>query len=110
MLAPTHKGEAGVAMINNMLQSSLNPPQGQPEIKYGNRIYRVGDKVILLNNNYASGYFNGDIGIIKGITSDGLDIDIFGKELHLAKSEMEDLNLAYCMTIHKSQGSGATRS
>lgn len=105
VLAPTHKGEAGVGMINNMLQSSLNPPRGQPEIKYGNRIYRVGDKVILLNNNYASGYFNGDIGIIKDITNDGLDIDIFGKELHLAKSEMEDLNLAYCMTIHKSQGS-----
>lgn len=105
VLAPTHKGDAGVGMINTMLQDVLNPPNGQPEMKYGSRIYRVGDKVILLNNNYSVGYFNGDIGTVKDITSEGIEIEILDKTLKLTKSEMEDLNLAYCMSIHKSQGS-----
>lgn len=105
VLAPTHKGEAGVAMINSTLQQILNPPAGQPEVKYGSRVYRVGDKVILLNNNYAVGYFNGDIGIIVDASTEGVDVDICGKILHLSKTEMEDLNLAYAISIHKSQGS-----
>lgn len=105
VLAPTHKGDAGVATLNNMLQSLLNPPEGQAEIKYGNRIYRVGDKVILLNNNYATGYYNGDIGTVKDVVDNGIEIQLADKVLHLAKHEMEDLNLAYCMTVHKSQGS-----
>lgn len=105
VLAPTHKGDAGVAILNNMLQNLLNPPEGQAEIKYGNRVYRVGDKVILLNNNYATGYYNGDIGIVKDIVDNGIEIQLADKVLHLARHEMEDLNLAYCMTVHKSQGS-----
>ena len=105
VLAPTHKGDAGVGTINQMLQDVLNPSNGQPEIKYGSRVYRVGDKVILLNNNYAAGYFNGDIGIIKDVTNDGVEIEILDKILTITRNEMEDLNLAYCMSIHKSQGS-----
>ena len=105
VLAPTHKGDAGVASINAALQKILNPPNGQPEMKYGNRVYRVGDKVILLNNNYSVGYYNGDIGVITNISSDGVDVDILGKHILLTRKEMEDLNHAFAMTIHKAQGS-----
>lgn len=106
ILAPTHKGDVGVAYINQLLQERLNPPSpNKPEMAFGNRIYRVGDKIIMLNNNYSTGYFNGDIGTVQAITAEGVVVKILDKELTLTRTEMEDMNLAYCISIHKSQGS-----
>lgn len=105
ILCPAHKGDVGVAKLNALLQEMLNPPSKTPEYRYGSRTYRVRDKVIMLNNNYDAGYFNGDIGVVTLVTPVGIRVRIGEKELDLTRSEMEDVNLAYAMSIHKSQGS-----
>lgn len=105
VLAPTHKGDAGVAGLNNILQKLLNPSKGEKELKYGGRTYRKGDKIITLNNNYSMGYFNGDLGIVKEVRDAEMTIEIGDKEIVIDRELMEDVNLAYVMTIHKSQGS-----
>lgn len=106
VLCPTHRGEAGVTALNTKLQALLNPKSAdKKEVRYGNKIFREHDKVILLNNNYKYGYFNGDIGVIKEVNDDGLVLNVLDKEIVITKSHLDDVGLAYCMTIHKSQGS-----
>ena len=106
VLAPTHKGEAGVQSLNESLQGILNPKvDGSPEIKYGKRIFRIGDKVLLNTNNYEKGYYNGDLGIVKSIVGSTMIIDVLGKDIHITEELFQDVNLADAMTIHKSQGS-----
>lgn len=83
------------------------------EKTYGDITYHVGDKVILLHNNYEAGYFNGDTGIVSNIYGDGLSIlldDVYDentgikKEVDLANGDLKDVTLSYAITIHKSQG------
>lgn len=109
VLTPTHKGDAGVKNLNKILQDMLNPqdPEGKKaEKRYGGSIFREGDKVVLLNNNYAIGYHNGDIGIITSIADDVVSVDVIGgEEIELSGDGLDDLALAYAMTVHKSQGS-----
>ena len=106
VLLPTHKGDAGVAAINAELQSILNPQQsGKPEIRYGKKVFRLGDKVVLLSNNYEVGYYNGDLGIITKVNKESLTIRIGNEEFELDRTLFDDVNHAYAMTIHKSQGS-----
>lgn len=109
VLTPTHKGDAGVKNLNKILQEMLNPqdPEGKKaEKRYGGSVFREGDKVVLLNNNYAVGYHNGDIGIINGVDANSVSIDIIGgTEITLSGDGLDDLALAYAMTVHKSQGS-----
>ena len=106
VLCPSHKGEVGVSALNNLLQEYLNPASpSKKEIKYGSKKYREGDKIILLNNNYSAGYYNGDIGLIARINENIITINIQGQLINIGRNEMEDLSLAYAMSIHKSQGS-----
>ena len=83
------------------------------EKTYGDITYHIGDRVILLHNNYEAGYFNGDTGVISNIYSDGLSIlldDVYDehtgvkKEVDFENGDLKDVTLSYAITIHKSQG------
>ena len=105
VLAPMHKGVAGVANFNTQLQAALNPrAQG---LRTPGGEYRPGDKVIQLRNNYDKNLFNGDIGSV--ISTDGvagtLTADFDGEKHTFDRGEFNDLALAYTISIHKSQGS-----
>jgi len=121
VLAPMHKGVAGVANFNVQLQAALN--EANPSMASGrhrfasskpsgslrtvNGEFRAGDKVIQLRNNYDKALFNGDIGAVTGIdAAKGAVTATFDGDSHVfSRGELGDLALAYCITIHKSQGS-----
>jgi len=105
VLAPMHKGVAGVANLNAQLQAALNPAHQSLKTVSGD--YRPGDKVIQLRNNYDKDLFNGDIGQVLAI--DGVKgtftADFDGAKHTFERGEFGDLGLAYAISIHKSQGS-----
>ncbi len=110
ILAPMYKGQIGIDKINNHLQSCLNPNNGDKiELRYYNKLFRVGDKVIQLINRPEKNIMNGDIGYIKEIfTSEDktkLIVDFDNNEVEYDENNLDDLQLAYCISIHKSQGS-----
>lgn len=105
ILSPSHKNDGGVADINNRLQKELNPGI-VPELIYGrNRKFKLHDKIIMIKNNPEKGYYNGDVGYITEIVEEEMTVKIQDTEIRLSKSNLDDVKLAYAMTIHKSQGS-----
>ena len=105
VLAPMHKGVAGVSNLNLQLQAALNPRHAGLRTAAGE--FRPGDKLIQLRNNYDMGVFNGDIGAIVSIDPEAgsLVADFDGERHQFARGDLADVALAYCISIHKSQGS-----
>jgi exodeoxyribonuclease V alpha subunit len=105
VLVPMHKGLVGTYHLNQRLQESLNP--GTSMIQSQGQHFRIGDKVMHLNNNYSKDVFNGDSGVICDIdTRHGIvSVDYDGRIVDYQTGELEEIALAYAITIHKSQGS-----
>ena len=102
VLVPMYRGETGANNLNRVLQDRLNP-KGQEMTRGGIR-FRVGDKVMQVRNNYDRDVFNGDIGRVHGIEDDILRVRFQDRVLAYEFSELDELVLAYAMSVHKSQG------
>ena len=107
VLAPMHRGELGTAALNKALQERLNPAGTSPELVRGERVYRRGDKVMQLKNDYDKNVFNGDIGLVLSIDpQEGvMRVDFDGRIASYERAELDQLQHAYAVSIHKSQGS-----
>ena len=105
VLTPMHKGEVGTGTLNQLLQERLNPKRG-PELKRGYATFRPGDRVLQLRNNYDKDVFNGDLGWVQDVDPEegALSVDFDGNLVAFDSTELEDLTLAYAVSVHKSQG------
>jgi exodeoxyribonuclease V alpha subunit len=103
VLTPMHKGELGTESLNTALQEALNP-DGEEVLRKGKRL-RLGDRVLQTKNNYDKEVFNGDVGRIVSVASNALIVDMGGRRVNYTGDEIDDVVLAYAISIHKSQGS-----
>jgi exodeoxyribonuclease V alpha subunit len=105
VLTPMHKGEVGTIALNTLLQERLNP-WGR-ELVRGQRAYRIGDRILQLRNNYDKEVFNGDLGRILDFDTkdETLKAEFDGREVEYGFDELDEIGLAYAISVHKSQGS-----
>ena len=112
VLTPMHRGPAGAGNLNTLLQQALTPQRDQtPEKWYGGRVFRIGDKVTQLRNNYdkgKAGIFNGTVGVVTGLSLQEQTLTMLTDEdeqVDYDFAELDELAHAYAVTVHRSQGS-----
>ncbi|WUG91065.1 ATP-dependent RecD-like DNA helicase [Streptomyces sp. NBC_00454] len=112
VLAPMHRGPAGAGNLNGLLQQAITPARPNlPEKRFGGRVFRVGDKVTQIRNNYekgANGVFNGTVGVVTALDLDEQRLTVRtdeDEEVEYEFGELDELAHAYAVTIHRSQGS-----
>lgn len=112
VLAPMHRGPAGAGNLNGLLQQAITPARPNlPEKRFGGRVFRVGDKVTQIRNNYekgANGVFNGTVGVVTALDVDEQRLTVRteeDEEVEYEFAELDELAHAYAVTIHRSQGS-----
>ncbi len=121
VLTPTRKGDLGTVSLNALLQNVLNPASDEkPEKRYGDKLFRKGDKVMQIRNNYQIGWrrrrdfsegegiFNGDVGIVENVDNEFGTVTVVYDEdrfVEYDNTNLDELELAYALTVHKSQGS-----
>jgi exodeoxyribonuclease V alpha subunit len=112
VLCPMHRGPAGAGVLNERLQGALTPArEGVPERRFGGRVYRVGDKVMQLRNNYdkgTAGVFNGSVGVVTALSLEDQELRVLldeDEEVAYGFDELDELTHAYAVSIHRSQGS-----
>ncbi|MEU0391419.1 ATP-dependent RecD-like DNA helicase [Streptomyces sp. NPDC006208] len=112
VLAPMHRGPAGAGTLNGLLQQAITPARPDlPEKRFGGRVFRVGDKVTQIRNNYEkgrNGVFNGTVGVVTSLHLDDQRLTVLtdeDEEVAYDFDELDELAHAYAVTIHRSQGS-----
>ncbi|WP_425833501.1 SF1B family DNA helicase RecD2 [Streptomyces fractus] len=112
VLAPMHRGPAGAGNLNGLLQQAITPGRPDlPEKRFGGRVFRVGDKVTQIRNNYekgANGVFNGTVGVVTSLDPEEQRLTVLtdeDEEIPYGFDELDELAHAYAVTIHRSQGS-----
>ncbi|GGT28467.1 ATP-dependent RecD-like DNA helicase [Streptomyces purpureus] len=112
VLAPMHRGPAGAGTLNGLLQQAVTPARPDlPEKRFGGRVFRVGDKVTQIRNNYdkgRNGVFNGTVGVVTSLSLDDQRLTVLtdeDEEVAYDFDELDELAHAYAVTIHRSQGS-----
>ncbi|HCA84839.1 MAG TPA: ATP-dependent RecD-like DNA helicase [Streptomyces sp.] len=112
VLAPMHRGPAGAGALNGLLQQAVTPARPDlPERRFGGRVFRVGDKVTQIRNNYEkgrNGVFNGTVGVVTSLSNDDQRLTVLtdeDEEVPYDFDELDELAHAYAVTIHRSQGS-----
>ena len=108
VLTPMHRGELGTQAINMALQAKLNPSSGSAELTRGERVFRSGDKVMQLRNDYDRNVYNGDIGVISLVDGESGSLRVTfpdGRTADYERNDLDQLVHAYAVSVHKSQGS-----
>jgi exodeoxyribonuclease V alpha subunit len=112
VLCPMHRGPAGAGVLNERLQAALTPArEGLAERRFGGRVYRVGDKVLQLRNNYdkgTAGVFNGSVGVVTAVSLEDAELRVLldeDEEVGYGFDELDELTHAYAVSIHRAQGS-----
>jgi exodeoxyribonuclease V alpha subunit len=107
VLTPMNRTELGVTALNGRLQAALNPDRGQIAVERFGQKFRVGDRVLQTHNNYKKQIYNGDLGVIVSIDEINRELTVRfdGRDVPFDLGELDEISLAYALSIHKSQGS-----